>query len=113
VNLATIAATTDFGLVGRKVALADVTVERVGLFGFWAATAPAADSIFILPSERSLIEVRVGETVSLQGEIRPMPEEVRETLTPPYAWTSHVYVYAYTVRPAWPPPVLESPRQFK
>jgi hypothetical protein len=101
-DLASIAASSDFALVGRTVALTDVTIGAMGPSGFWATTAGAPDETFILPAEGSLITVRVADTVSLQGEVRRMSDAMRGRLNPLYARDEHIYVYAYIVRPAWP-----------
>jgi hypothetical protein len=101
-DLASIAASSDFALVGRAVALMDVTVAGVGPSGFWATTSGAPDQIFIRPAEGSLITVRAAGTVSLQGEVRRLSDAMRGRLNPLYVRDEHIYVYAYVVRPAWP-----------
>ena len=106
-DLVSIAASSDFALVGRAVALTDVTVRALGPSGFWATTPDAPDEIFIVPAEGSLITVRVADTISLQGEVRRMSDAMRRRLNPLYGWDEHVYVYAYIIRPAWP--VEENP----
>jgi hypothetical protein len=76
-DLTTIAAAIGFDLVGRRV-VSDRRDRRArGRPWLLASTPYAADSIFIFPAERSLIAVRVGETISLQGEVRAMPEDLR------------------------------------
>jgi hypothetical protein len=103
-DLAVITLASDPHCVGREVTVSNARIDRIGDRGFWVSAQHARDQVFVVPAEGPLITVLTGETVSLRGEVRRMPATMRSHLYAPYAWDEFVYIYAYTVRPAWPIP---------
>jgi len=94
VDISSIATAAPDSLLGVEVAAEDVCVSELGSNGFWA-TADGDDArAFVHPAEGPLIEVRVGESVAVHGEVRLTTDATDRRQVP--------YVYAYTVRPAWP-----------
>jgi hypothetical protein len=92
----------DAAIDRREIAVEEVLVVRVAAHGFWIAAEGARGNIFVMPAEGNLITVRAGERVSLVGEARLLhlqPLDRRQTSEP--ARTTF-FIYAYTVRPAWP-----------
>jgi hypothetical protein len=87
----------------REVVAVPVRVEETRDHGFWVTPLAGEERIFVVPAEGSLIAVRTGELVSLHGEVRLMPNagDQRRTGNATSGWVMP-YVYAYTVRPAWP-----------
>jgi hypothetical protein len=102
-DISTIATAEPDSLRGVEVVAVRVRVDEIVDRGFWVTPVDRKERIFIFPAEGSLITVRVGEFVSVHGDVRlarslmdghQIPGRYFRSLMP--------YVYAYTVRPAWP-----------
>ena len=89
-------------LVGREISTRDVRVKQVANHGFWVSAENGARVVFVVPAEGSLIIVRPGEVVSLNGEVR-LTATTQHNKSDVNSEPEGVmpYVYAYTVRPAW------------
>jgi hypothetical protein len=81
---------------GRQLALRDARVEQTGSEGFWIG-GPTNCGLFVRPAEGSLIQVRAGDLIDLQGEFRLRARSAERSTT-----GDDVYVYAYIVRKAPP-----------
>jgi hypothetical protein len=95
---------TTLSRVGRRVMLWDVTVEEITSTGFWVSSPSSMTQAFVRAAEGSWITLRRGQSVSIRGEVRPMPVSLHRSLNIGDHDKRHqLYVYAYTVRPAWQP----------
>jgi hypothetical protein len=90
-------------LLGVEVVAANVEVREIVDDGFWVTPIGSDESVFTVPAEGNLITVRAGEVISVHGEIRLMRRPEDRPVIPSRTFRSFIpYVYAYTVRPAWP-----------
>jgi hypothetical protein len=90
--------------VGQEVALRDVCVARTAQLGFWVSAPGARRQVFVRPAEGSLITTQAGSTVSIQGVVRELTDDMRDALDDPSTAGDFIYLYGYIVRPAWPAP---------
>lgn len=90
-------------LLGVEVVAANVQVREIGDDGFWVTPIGSEEGVFTVPAEGTLITVRTGELISVHGEVRLMRSPLNRSVFPRriHHWLVP-YVYAYTVRPAWP-----------
>jgi hypothetical protein len=105
-DIGVIATAAPDSLLGAEVVAEHVCVREVTGHGFWVTPVHDDAHAFVHPAEGPLIKVRVGESVTIHGEVRlttnPMEQRTADQ------WPGHAisrpmpYVYAYTVRPAWP-----------
>jgi hypothetical protein len=107
VDIGTVATAVPDSLLGAEVVAQDVCVRELTNHGFWVTRDQDDARVFVHPAEGSLITVRVGESVTVHGEVRrtttPMERPLADRLTSAPAIARAIpYVYAYTVRPAWP-----------
>jgi hypothetical protein len=106
-DIGAVGTATPDSLRGVEVVAQDVCVSELTDRGFWARPDPEGARVFVHAAEGRLISVRVGELVTVHGEVRlamnpialgPAAREAdRRVGARPIP-----YVYAYTVRPAWP-----------
>src|SRR5688500_4303683 len=90
--------------ISRRVMLWDVTVEEITSTGFWVSSPSSMTQVFVRAAEGSLITMRRGDSVTIRGEVRPMPVTLHRSLhIDDNDRRDQLYVYAYTVRPAWQP----------
>jgi len=90
--------------ISKRVMLWDVTVEEITSTGFWVSSPSSMTEVFVRAAEGSLITMRRGDSVSIRGEVRPMPVTLHRSLhIGDNDRRDQLYVYAYTVRPAWRP----------
>jgi hypothetical protein len=102
-DITKIATSTIDTLLEREVVAVPVRVEETRDHGFWVTPVAGEERVFVVPAEGSLIAVRAGELVSVHGEVRLMPNAGHEQRTGnPTSGLVMPYVYAYTVRTAWP-----------
>jgi hypothetical protein len=102
-DLAAIATDEPDSLLGVEVVAAHLRVDEIGDRGFWATAADGEERVFIVPAEGTLITVRPGEFVTVHGEVRLRPRPLGGQQSPSRTFRSVIpYVYAYTIRPAWP-----------
>ena len=102
-DIGALAKTAPESLLGIEVVAADVQVREVVTHGFWVTLMDSEERVFIVPAEGNLITVRAGELISVHGEVRIMRRPVDPTVIARRAFgLFSPYVYAYTVRPAWP-----------
>jgi hypothetical protein len=86
--------------VPAQVMLWDVTVEEVTATGFWVSSRSPGAQVFVRPAEGRLITTRRGESISIRGEVRSSAAASDDGMGR-RGRRDRVYVYAYTVRPAW------------
>lgn len=95
-------------LLGIEVVADDVRVSEVTEDGFWVTPRQGEERTFIVAAEGSLIQVRVGELIRVHGEVRLTSNLAdrhvadRQAIENRTSFNVVPYVYAYTVRPAWP-----------
>ena len=90
-------------LLGVEVVAAHAQVREIVDRGFWVTPIGSEERVFTVPAEGNLITVRAGEVISVHGEVRIMRRPVDPTVIARRAFGLFIpYVYAYTVRPAWP-----------
>lgn len=90
-------------LLGVEVVAAHVKVSEIVDRGFWVAAIDGDERIFVVPAEGNLITVRPGEFVTVHGDVRLRPTPLDGQQSPSRTFGPLIpYVYAYTVRPAWP-----------
>jgi hypothetical protein len=68
-----LAGATNTDLVGRRVRLNAVKVERADKNGGFWARAPSGESLFVLPATEN-VHVTPGQTVNLEGYVLEMPK---------------------------------------
>ena len=89
-------------LFGVEVA-AHVRVDEIVGRGFWVAAIDGGERIFVVPAEGKLITVRPGEFITLHGEVRLRASRLVGQQSASQLFRPVLpYVYAYTIRPAWP-----------
>jgi hypothetical protein len=108
-DIDTVATASPNALLGVEVVAEHVCVSELRGDGFWVTPDQDQESrrTFVVPAEGRLVKVRVGESVMLHGEVRLTPSLMHEradaSLRTSRARSQPTpYVYAYTVRPAWP-----------
>jgi hypothetical protein len=82
----------DDHLVGRRVALSGLTVDRVAKDGGFFATKGEA-TVFVLPARPDGSSVQAGDTVSVNGVVLEMPDRMHDRLNAPSGANDDVYVY--------------------
>lgn len=107
-DIAIVATAAPESLVGAEVVAEHVCVRELTSDGFWVTPDRDDARAFVRPAEGPLIDVRVGESVTVRGEIRltatPNDQGAANQTADGRTMSGPVpYVYAYTVRPAWPP----------
>jgi hypothetical protein len=107
-DIAVVATAAPESVVGAEVVAEDVCVRELTRDGFWVTPDQDDARAFVHPAEGPLIDVRVGESVTVRGEVRltttPNDPGAANQTTDGRSLSGPVpYVYAYTVRPAWPP----------
>jgi hypothetical protein len=107
-DISAVATSTPDSLRGVEVVAEDVCVSELTDRGFWVRPDQAGARVFVRAAEGRLIRVRVGELVTVHGEVRLATRRIYDGpaggRTTDYRAISRTmpYVYAYTVRPAWP-----------
>lgn len=101
-DLAAIATEKPDSLLGVEVVAAHVRVDAIVGRGFWASAADGEERVFVVPAEGNLITVRPGEFVTVHGEVRLRASPLVGQQHPGTFGSVIPYVYAYTIRPAWP-----------
>jgi len=102
-DLATVATAEPDSVLGVEVVAAHATVNEVVEGGFWVAAIDDDERIFVVPAEGNRIKVHPGELVTLHGEVRLRWPSALERQSPSRTLRSLIpYLYAYTIRPAWP-----------
>ena len=90
-----IAKATDTALVGRKVAIQSVKVDRVESNGaFWVKTS-AGESVYVMPSNNKM-KVQAGQTVNIEGRVLRTPDQLKAQTK----GIGPVYVYATSIKAA-------------
>lgn len=85
-------ARADRGLVGRAVALDDVTAAAVASIGGFFLRGPDRH-VLVVTAEGSEIPSR-GERLSVRGVVMEMPDTLEARLAPPGPMNDSVYIYA-------------------
>jgi hypothetical protein len=106
-DISAVATSTPDSLRGVEVIAEDVCVSELADRGFWVRQDQDAARVFVHAAEGGLVSVRVGEVVTVHGEVRLATSPLDAA---PAVWGTGgraasrpmPYVYAYTVRPAWP-----------
>jgi hypothetical protein len=82
----------DENLVGHRVELSGLTVDRVANGGGFFAKK-GETTIFVLPSQPDRSSVKAGDTVSVNGVVMEMPDRMHDRLDAPAGANDDVYVY--------------------
>jgi hypothetical protein len=87
----------DDDLIGRHVRLDDVTVASAAKRGFFARSA--ADTVLVLPSSDRNVTVNAGDTVTIEGVVLQLPDDMEREVTAPAdsRFNDDVYVFATKV----------------
>ena len=101
-DIAAIATEKPDSLLGAEVVAARVRVNEIVGRGFWASAVDGDERVLVVPAEGNLITVRPGEFVSVHGEVRLRASPLVGQQSPGTFRSAIPYVYAYTIRPAWP-----------
>jgi len=102
-DISAIATDEPDSLLGVEVVAAHVRVSEIVDRGFWASAGDGEERVFVVPAEGNLITVRPGEFVTVHGDVRLRPGPLDGQQSSGRTFRPLIpYVYAYTVRPAWP-----------
>ncbi|MEZ5316371.1 MAG: hypothetical protein R2752_03115 [Vicinamibacterales bacterium] len=87
-------------MVGRRVKLEDVQVDRPGAHrGFWVISHGAR--LLVLPSRRpdtGLTMPSAGQSVTLEGTVLALPRGMRDAARSAGHGNEHIYIYATTIK---------------
>jgi hypothetical protein len=87
----------DHALVGRHVNLTKLTVESIGgKDGFFVRSGDAR--VFVLLDDPEELELRVGDTVAVNGVVLALPANIGARLKAPAGANSVIYIYARDVQ---------------
>ena len=86
----------DEDLVGRHVRLTGARVESLASDGGFFVKAQDT-AVFVLPAHENKADVRLGDTVSIDGVVLQMPRHIDKKLKAPAGANDEIYVYATNV----------------
>ena len=89
----------DATMIGRRAMLSSIKVQRVDDDGgFWVA-GPSDERLYILPVDKGKVGVKAGQTVSIDGYVLRLPQQLEQRLeNDPKVKNEEIYVYAVTVK---------------